>query len=140
MIKLFATAVEALEQIDGAVPANQLALIREWRTGTLLIKAGQFHPFETDAIRDFCRRRSFDLAYYPQMTDSEANRYNQLPEPIYFAAAPSVTVRQSGTILRGLSVPNPSRHRRSSLFLPVLASRHVASTTSYHRKKCDTVH
>ena len=87
MIKLFATAVEALEQIDGAVPANQLALIREWRTGTLLIKAGQFHPFETDAIRDFCRRRSFDLAYYPKMTESEANRYNQLPEPIYFAAA-----------------------------------------------------
>lgn len=90
MIKLFATAVEALEQIDGAVPANQLALIREWRTGTLLIKKQQFKPFEKEAIRDFCQRRSFDLAYYPQMVESEANRYNQLPEPIYFTAAQAI--------------------------------------------------
>ena len=87
MIKLFATAVEALEQIDGAVPANQLALIREWRTGTLLIKREQFKPFEKEAMHAFCQRRSFDLAYYPQMVASEANRYNQLPEPIYFIAA-----------------------------------------------------
>ena len=87
MIKLFATAVEALEQIDGTVPANQLALIREWRTGTLLIKRGKFRPSEKAAIRVFCQRRSFDLAYYPQMVASEANRYNQLPEPIYFTAA-----------------------------------------------------
>ena len=90
MVKLFATAVEALEQIDGAIPANQVALIREWRTGTLLIKAEQFHPFEAEVIRDFCGRRSFDVAYYPQMAASEANRYNQLPEPIYFTAAQAI--------------------------------------------------
>ena len=90
MIKLFATAVEALEQIDGAIPANQLALIREWRSGTLLIKNEQFKPYEKEAIQTFCQRRSFDLAYYPQMAASEANRYNQLPEPIYFTAAHAI--------------------------------------------------
>ena len=90
MIKLFATGVEVLERIDGAVPANQLALIREWRTGTLLIKKEQFKPFEKEAIQAFCQRRSFDLAYYPQMVESEANRYNQLPEPIYFTAAQAI--------------------------------------------------
>ena len=101
MIKLFATAVEALEQIDGAVPANQLALIREWRTGTLLIKADQFYPFETEAIQDFCRQRSFDLAYYPQMAASEANRYNQLPEPVYFAAAQALLFGDRGQFYEG---------------------------------------
>ncbi|MDE0301241.1 MAG: SAM-dependent methyltransferase [Candidatus Poribacteria bacterium] len=90
MIKLLATAVEALERIDGAVPANQLALIREWRTGTLLIKKGPFTSFEKEALRNFCNRRSFDLAYYPQMAVLEANRYNQLPEPTYFAAAQEI--------------------------------------------------
>ena len=91
MIKLFATAVEALEHIGGAVPGNQLALIREWRTGTLLIKNGPFEPPEKEAIQAFCQRRSFDLAYYPQMVGSEANRYNQLPEPVYFTAAQAIT-------------------------------------------------
>ena len=90
MLKLFATAVEALDQIEGAVPAEQLALIRGWRTGTLLIKNGRFESHETDAIRRFCAERSFDTAYYPLLEASEANRYNQLAEPIYFRAAQEI--------------------------------------------------
>ena len=90
MIRLFATAVEALEQNDGVVPAQQLAMIRGWRTGTLLIKKGGFDTTDRGAIQNFCRERSFDLAYYPQMLEAEANRYNQLTEPIYFRAAQAI--------------------------------------------------
>jgi spermidine synthase len=90
MIRLFATAVEALEQSDGAVPAQQLAMIRGWRTGTLLIKKGTFDTADRAAIQNFCRERSFDLAYYPQMPEVEANRYNQLAEPIFFRAAQAI--------------------------------------------------
>lgn len=90
MHRLFATTVEALEQIDGVVPAEQLAMIRGWRTGTLLIKKGTFHPADRAAIQDFCRERSFDVAYYPQMGEAEANRYNQLAEPTYFRAAQAI--------------------------------------------------
>ena len=90
MLKLFATVVAALEEIEGTVPAEQLALIRGWRTGTLLIKNGRFEPHETDAIRRFCAERSFDIAYYPRLEESEANRYNQLDEPIYFRAAQEI--------------------------------------------------
>ena len=90
MLKLFATVVAALEEIEGTVPAEQLALIRGWRTGTLLIKNGRFEPHETDAIRRFCAERSFDIAYYPRLEESEANRYNQLAEPIYFRAAQEI--------------------------------------------------
>ena len=90
MIRLFATAVEALEQSDNAVPAQQLAMIRGWRTGTLLIKKGTFDTTDQAAIQNFCRERSFDLAYYPQMPEAEANRYNQLTEPIYFRAAQTI--------------------------------------------------
>ncbi len=90
MIRLFATAVEALERIEGGVPAQQLAMIRGWRTGTLLIKNGRLHPEDGAAIQRFCHERSFDTAYYPQMSESEANRYNQLAEPIYFRAAQAI--------------------------------------------------
>ena len=90
MIRLFATTVEALESIDGAVPAQQLAMIRGWRTGTLLIKKGSFHTADQAKIQDFCRARSFDVAYYPQMPETEANHYNQLGEPIYFRAAQAI--------------------------------------------------
>ncbi len=90
MIRLFATAVEALEQSDGAVPAQQVAMIRGWRTGTLLIKKGTFDTADRAAIQNFCRERSFDLAYYPQMPEVEANRYNQLAEPIFFRAAQAI--------------------------------------------------
>lgn len=90
MPRLFATTVEALEQIDGAVPAEQLAMIRGWRTGTLLIKKGTFRSEDRAAIQDFCRERSFDVAYYPKMGEAEANRYNQLGEPTYFRAAQAI--------------------------------------------------
>ena len=90
MIRLFATTVEALEGIDGTVPAQQLAMIRGWRTGILLIKKGDFQVADRAKIQDFCRERSFDVAYYPQMPEAEANRYNQLGEPIYFRAAQAI--------------------------------------------------
>ncbi len=90
MIRLFGTAVVALEQSDGAVPAQQLAMIRGWRTGTLLIKKGAFSAADRAAVQNFCRERSFDLAYYPQMPEVEANRYNQLTEPTFFRAAQAI--------------------------------------------------
>ena len=90
MIRLFGTTVEALERIDGGAPAQQLAMIRGWRTGTLLIKKGAFHAADRSKIQAFCRDRSFDVAYYPQMPETEANRYNQLREPIYFQAAQAI--------------------------------------------------
>ena len=39
------------------------------------------------AIKEFCRVRSFDLAYYPGMQASEASRYNQLAQPYFFGGA-----------------------------------------------------
>ena len=90
MIKLFATAVEALERGGEGSPAEKLVMIRGWRTGTLLIKNGRFKPHERAIVRNFCDVRSFDAAYYPDMGASEANRFNQLAEPFYFRAAQTI--------------------------------------------------
>jgi len=79
-LKLFATAVAAIERGD-ARPGDRLALIRGWKTATLLVKNGAFTPKDIAVLKEFCRTRSFDVAYYPGIDPAEANRYNLLERP-----------------------------------------------------------
>jgi spermidine synthase len=85
--KLFLTALQALERQGVTEPDRQLALIRSWETATLLVKNGPLTPEDIAVIRAFADARSFDLAYYPGIAASEANRYNLLQEPYFFEAA-----------------------------------------------------
>ncbi len=86
-IKLLATAAVALEQKEVSSPGDQLAMIHNWNTATLLIKNGRFDAAEIAAIRAFTEARSFDLAWYPGMPEAEANRFNQAAEPYLHRAA-----------------------------------------------------
>ncbi|MGH8583238.1 MAG: spermidine synthase [Gammaproteobacteria bacterium] len=86
-LKLFATASAALQAEGIGNPDRRLAWIRSWKTNTLLIKNGDFEAGELQAIREFCSRRAFDLAYLPDMRPEEANRYNRLSEPYFYAGA-----------------------------------------------------
>ncbi|MBI5435639.1 MAG: SAM-dependent methyltransferase [Nitrosomonadales bacterium] len=86
-LKLFATAATALERSGVTNPAARLAMIRGWKTVTLLVKNSAFNAQEIAALREFCRTRSFDLAYYPGMRADEANRYNILAQPYFFEGA-----------------------------------------------------
>lgn len=86
-LKLFATAVAALERTGVSNPAARLAMIRGWKTVTLLVKNGDFTSNEIAAIKEFSRARSFDLAHYPGMRADEANRYNLLAQPYFFDGA-----------------------------------------------------
>ena len=86
-LKLFATAVVALERDGVSQPGKRLVLIRGWKTSTLLVKNGEFSESEILAIKTFCRSRSFDLEYYPGIGESEANRYNVLEQSYYFEGA-----------------------------------------------------
>jgi spermidine synthase len=83
-LKLFATAVSALEKSGVPNPAARLAMIRGWKTVTLLVKNSDFTATEIAAIREFSRTRSFDLAYYPGMRADAANRFNILSQPYFF--------------------------------------------------------
>lgn len=86
-LKLFATAVSALERSGVADPAARLAMIRGWKTVTLLVKNGDFAAREIAAIREFVGTRSFDLAWVPGMRVEEANRFNLLAQPYFFEGA-----------------------------------------------------
>ena len=86
-LKLFATAVSALEKSGVSNPAARLVMIRGWKTVTLLVKNSDFTSNEIAAIKEFSRTRSFDLAYYPGMRADEANRFNILSQPYFFEGA-----------------------------------------------------
>lgn len=99
-LKLFATSVAALENLGAADPARHLALIRGWNTATLLVKKTPFGAPELAAIRQFCDSRSFDVAFYPGMPRSEANRFNLLDEPFFHDGAVALSGSGRGDFLR----------------------------------------
>jgi hypothetical protein len=81
-----AIAVEALRRSGVSDPAAQLVAVRDWQVGLILVKKGAFAPDELAAIRLFCQERSLDLVAMPSLGEEEANRFNLLPEPVYFRA------------------------------------------------------
>jgi len=98
-LKLFASAIEALETSGVGNIRRRLALIRGWQTSTLLIKNGEISNADINAIKDFCKRRSFDLAYYPGMPANEANRYNQLEASYFYDGTQALLGKQRDQFL-----------------------------------------
>ena len=82
-LRAFAIAVTALERM-GADPATHIVAFRGYNTGTILVKGSPYVDEELRAIRDFCAERAFDLVYAPGIRPDETNRYNILPEPVYY--------------------------------------------------------
>jgi hypothetical protein len=83
-LKLFATAVTALENNGVEAPQKHLVLIRGLQTSTLIIKNGIFTAAEIEKLSRFCDERFFDIAYYNGLPKSKANRYNILDKPYFF--------------------------------------------------------
>jgi len=86
-LKIFATAIKALEHGAVADPGRHLVMIRSWNTGTLLVKNEPFSGADLDKLKKFCTDRWFDLVFYPGIKGKEANLYNQLQEAWYFEGA-----------------------------------------------------
>jgi spermidine synthase len=85
-LKLFATAVTALARNGRQQAVQRVVMIRSLQTSTLLIKNGAFGESEIAALQAFCAQRAFDMAYYPGMPATAANRYNQLRQPMFYQA------------------------------------------------------
>lgn len=84
--RALATVVEAAERL-GLEPRSRLALYRGYSTVTILFSRRPWTDDQLDTLRRICRLRGYDLCYYPGIHPEETNRYNQLPEPVYYLAA-----------------------------------------------------
>lgn len=85
--KLLSTAISALEKTGVKDPANHILLVRSWQTSTLVIKNSPITKKEISQVKNFCKSRLFDVAWYPGMPESEANRINRLKKPWFHIAA-----------------------------------------------------
>src|SRR5215471_11748217 len=99
-LRLFATAVSALERRGIGEPGRQLALVRSWNTTTLLVKNGQLTGQDMAKIRRFADERAFDLAFLPGMAREEANRFNVLDQHYFFDSAVALLGPQREEFLR----------------------------------------
>lgn len=112
-LKLFATALAALERRGVRRPAQQLVLIRSWQTSTLLIKNGRLSTREIGAVKQFSRDWLFDTVYYPGVQRSETNRFNQLRDNWFYTGTQALLSERAGTFLDrykfNLQVPTDDR-------------------------------
>jgi spermidine synthase len=89
-LKLFATAVQALKGLGVSDPGSRLALIRGWKTTTLVVKNGSFNSTEVAALQTFSKKRSFDTAWYPGIQAAETNQFNVLDQPYLYQGAQAI--------------------------------------------------
>jgi len=83
-LKLLALSVETLDTKGRGDISRSIIAIRSWATGTVLIKKGEFSFAELIKMKDFCKRRAFDLVYYPGINQEEINNYSVLERPVYY--------------------------------------------------------
>ena len=82
-LRVLALSAAALEAVGGD-PADQIVAFRGYQTATFLVCSRPFTPAELHLVREDLASRSFDLSYAPDMRLEETNRYNVLPEPVYY--------------------------------------------------------
>ncbi len=89
-IKLFATAVEALERAGVPDPGAHLMFVRGWATGTLLVKRTPFSAEEIARVRTWADKCAFDVDYFPGASERDVNQRNVMAEPVYFQSAKAI--------------------------------------------------
>jgi len=87
--RLLATAAEALRR-RGADPPGRLAMIRSYDTITLIVSAEALSDDRLAAVRAFCDRGGFDVAYLPGASAGDRPPAHAMPEPYYARAAEGI--------------------------------------------------
>ncbi len=100
-LRVFSTALSALREAGlSENPEEHIALIRSWKTSTLLVSRAPFTPKEIERVTAFCDRRSFDVDYYAGITEDMTNRYDFQKEAYSFKGASSLAGPESEIFLR----------------------------------------
>lgn len=100
-LKIFATAVSALNEMGVTKVERRLLLIRSWQTSTLLIKKTDFKEIEIRKMEAFCDSRSFDISYSFLATNDQVNQFNVLRQPLFFQAAEAMVSGKGDSFIGG---------------------------------------
>jgi hypothetical protein len=84
LLRAGAAVVEALHRAGVEDPGAQLAVLRSWQVGLILVKDGAFTPEELATIRDFGQTQELDLVVLSGLREEETNQFNILEESVYY--------------------------------------------------------
>ncbi len=82
-LRVWATLIEALNQMEGGDPGDQLVAFRGIQTMTYLVKPQGWSSQQLNLVRDFTQQRKYDLVWTPDLLPQEINRFNKLEEDLY---------------------------------------------------------
>ncbi len=85
-LRLLMTGLAALEDLGARQPEGHVAALRSWGSIAMVFKKTPLGESDIDALKDFARKRNFDLVYYPGIRESETNIYVEMPENDYYEA------------------------------------------------------
>ena len=85
-LRLANTIISALVYDYGISPEEALVVYRGVQTLTIVAKPSGWSAEELAFLRGSLEQRRFDLVWAPDVQAAEINRFNRLPEPVYFLA------------------------------------------------------
>jgi hypothetical protein len=89
-LRLMHTIITALEELGINDARNRVAAIRSWGSICILVKAMPFTTEEIEIVREFSKKRRFDLIHLPDIKEEETNIYIHMPNNEYFSAFRSI--------------------------------------------------
>ena len=104
--RLAAMAARALAEAGRRIPAEHLAIVRNWDSFTLLVTPQPLSAPRIGRIRAFAAHHGFDLVSLPGLRIDETNRFNRLAEPFHAQAVAAVLESEEG-VAGGLVDLNP---------------------------------
>ena len=83
-LKMLATFVEILEELDIQQPKDHIAAIRSWATISFALTRSPISEQQIQNIRNFCEQMQFDPAILPGLQAEERSVYHQLQDGSFF--------------------------------------------------------
>lgn len=98
--RAFATLLEALALEGIKDPAARVIGFRSLRTATIIACRRPFTAQELSTVRRFLQANGFDPIVLPDLSPSELNRHNRLPEDRYHELFTALIDNRAGTLAR----------------------------------------
>ncbi|MGC8972491.1 MAG: hypothetical protein ACP5K2_09945, partial [bacterium] len=83
-LRLFNLIITGLRELGVTEPEKRIISFRTLNTMTFIVKKGEFTIDEIDKVKRFLESMAFDIVFLYGIKPSETNRFNVLPEDIYF--------------------------------------------------------
>lgn len=98
--RLVATAAAAVRRLGGD-PIHSIVALRSYRNVVVLVQPDGFSANDLDVLRGFAERLRFDFIAAPDVTESEVNRFNTLPNERYSSLAAEILSDDPGRAFAG---------------------------------------